>query len=73
MDDKIKIELRPYEALSIMCFLKEFNYSHPQLQALSNSVDAFEKEIYLKVSSDHVKIAEAEREVDILLGKNPER
>jgi len=69
--DKVPIELTPFDALSILTFLLEFEYDHPQLQALKTSIDNFRAEIYLKITNDQIDDAFAERSVNKLLGKDP--
>ena len=51
---KVKIELRPYDALSILKFLREYindeNRNITQLAAIHETVDAYEKEIYKNIN-----------------------
>lgn len=67
------IELSPYQAISIMSFLKEFDYSdHPNLKSLGESIKSFEKEVYKNFSEKEFYDAIAETHMNILLDKSPD-
>lgn len=77
MSRKVKIELRPYDALVILSFLREYineeNRNIPEMAAIQETVDAYEKEIYKKVDLDMVEDASVENTVNRLCGRQPER
>lgn len=77
MSKKVKIELRPYDALGILSFLREYinekNRHDPKMAAIHETVDAYEKEIYKKVDLDMVEDASVENAVNRLCGRQPER
>ena len=74
---KVKIELRPYDALGILSFLRECfnddNRNDKILSATHETVDAYEKEIYKNCDLDMVEDAEVENTVNRLTGRQPER
>lgn len=69
----VTLKLEPYDALNILCFLREFKYEHPLTRALSESVDAYEKELALNLTDAQLDDAYAQRAVNILLQKEPEK
>lgn len=71
MIDKVPIELTPFDALSILTFLKEYDLSHPQLQALNTAVKNYENEVCKNITMDQIDDAKAERAVNILIDKEP--
>lgn len=71
-NDKIPIELTPYDALNLLAFLREFDYSvAPELTALGKSVDALENEVCRNMRPDQLQDAKAERAVNKLIGFEP--
>lgn len=77
MSRKVKIELRPYDALTILSFLREYindeNKNDPQFASIHETVNAYEKEIYEKVDVNMVEDAALESEVNRLTNRQPER
>jgi hypothetical protein len=68
----VTLKLEPYDALNLLCFLREFKYEHPQTKALGDSVDAFEKELAKKLTDAQLDEAYAQRAVNVLLKREPE-
>jgi hypothetical protein len=71
---KIKIELTPYEALSILSFLEEFKEDFEQrteCEALRNCITSFRDQVYAKISMSDMDDVIAENEVMKLVGKAP--
>lgn len=74
MTPNLNIELSPFQAVTILGFLREFDYTeHPLLKALGEVVQAFEDELYNKMDSAQLEDAFAEIEVNKLLDKCPQR
>lgn len=77
MSQKVRIELRPYDALEILSFLREYinedNKNIPQLAAIHETVDAYEKEIYDKVNLEMLENAKLENEVNKICNRQPIR
>lgn len=77
MAKKVTIELRPYDALSILAFCREyFNNSNrdvPQLAAIHETIDNYETEIRNKITSDHLADDSLECTVNDITGRHPER
>lgn len=73
---KVKIELTPYQALSILSFLREFineeNEEVHEFKAIHECVTAFENQVYQKVTDEMIEDAIAENEVNILIKKVPQ-
>jgi hypothetical protein len=73
MEDEIIIKLSPGEALRLLCFFNEFDLTGPpELEALRETIDKFEKQVYDKMSDEKFEKAKAEIAVAELLGKEPE-
>lgn len=76
IDQKISIELTPFQALAILAFMREFvndeNKEVAELAAIHEAVEAYEQEIYNKVTYEMMEDVEAENEVNFLLGKQPQ-
>lgn len=73
---KVQLALSPYCALTICSFLAEFREDFDkdkELIGLKTAFEEFFKEVALKTSQDQIKDAIAEVEVNILLGKSPDR
>ncbi len=53
--------MRPYDALTIMCFLREYvndkNKHDRRLAALHEAVDAYETEVYKNITPEQVEKA----------------
>lgn len=72
MNANLNIELTPFEAVTIMGFLREFDYTtHPLLKTLGDVVQSFENELYKKMDNTKLEEAFAELEVNKLLEKCP--
>ncbi len=72
---KVTLELKPYNAMTILRFLREFvnedltdDY---QFTAIREAVDEYEKQIYKKISIPMLDEVEVENEVNQLIGKSP--
>ena len=74
---KVKLELRPYTALAILVFCKEFindeNIDDERLVAIHESVKEYEDEIYKKISPQELEDAILENRVNDLAGRHPEK
>ena len=74
---KVKIELRPYDALQILTFLREFvndgNKNIRQFAAIHEGVNAFESEVYKNCTTDMVKDAELELSINTLTQRVPKK
>lgn len=74
-DQKVSIELTPFQAIEILAFMREFvndqNKEVPELAAIHEAVGAYEEEIYEKITDEMMEEVEAENEVNFLLGKQP--
>ena len=71
-DDLLPIELKPYTALEILKFLREFDYSTDnELASLGEAVKEFEDEICKNIRNDQIEDAVAESKVKELLGLRP--
>ena len=75
MASKVNIELRPYDALIIMSFLREYfndsNKNVPEFASMHETVDNYEQEIYSKISLDHLDDAILESDVNMITGRSP--
>lgn len=76
MVDKVKLELRPYSALAILAFCREYvndsNKDDSRIVALHEAVKEYEDEIYKKVSGAHLDDAILENKVNELTGRHPQ-
>lgn len=77
MPNKVCIELRPFDAITILCFLREYineeNNQIPELAALHECVDAYEKQIYAKLSNEMIEEAYLENAINDAAGRQPKR
>lgn len=75
MADKVKLELRPYTALAILCFCKEYinddNKNDPTFASIHESVNEYEQEINKKVSIQQLEDAKLENQVNQITGRCP--
>ena len=74
---KVKLELRPYTALTILSFCREYindeNINDSRLTAIHESVKEYEDEIYKKISPQELEDAILENKVNDLTGRHPEK
>ena len=74
---KVKLELRPYTALTILSFCREYindeNINDSRLTAIHESVKEYEDEIYKKISPQELEDAILENRVNDLTGRHPEK
>ena len=74
---KITIELTPYDAASILSFMREFfdegNKDVPHFKAIHKAVDCFSKEITDNITVDQLDDMQAENQVNQLIGKSPRK
>jgi hypothetical protein len=72
---KVLIELNPYTALAILSFCREYINDETKgdyrFKAINEAVDEYEAEVCCKISSDQIRDAVAENEVNRLIGKWP--
>jgi len=74
MDNKVKIELTPYAALTLLRFLNEFDLEQqdsPNVISLIDSYREFKKEIEAKITHEQIKDAVLTREINKLLDHEP--
>lgn len=75
--ENVRILLRPYTAIAIMCYLRETindsNRDVPMLQAIHESVDEYERQIYSNITTDQLSDAMLENEVNYLTNRQPGR
>ena len=75
MSNKITIELRPYDALAIYCFMSEFvnddNKHLSEMAAIHESLDNYKVELFKKISSDQLDDAVLENQINFITGRNP--
>lgn len=74
---KVKVELTPYNGLEILSFMREFindDIKHdPALTSIRAAVDEFEASLTKNITNDQITDAQAENQVNQLLGRSPER
>lgn len=72
---KVKIELRPYDALSILSFCREYindtTKNDRQFAAIQEAVENYEKEVVSKLTPSQLEDAKLERIVNDLAGRHP--
>jgi hypothetical protein len=77
MPKSVKIELTPYNGMTILSFLREWindDVKHdPQFQAIREAVDEFEASLTKNITNDQITDAVAENQVNQLIGKSPVR
>lgn len=75
LEQKVKIELTPYNALAILSFMREYindeNKHDPELKAIHESVDEFTKQIYTKMTMSQLNAGIFESKVNDMIGKHP--
>ena len=74
-DNKIRIEITPYNAISILSFCREFiNEDTPNkyhFQAIKEAVDELELQLGRILTDEHFEEIRAENELNKLIGKIP--
>jgi len=73
---KVKIEMTPYNALTILSFLKEFESdleNHPHCKSLKEAINNYEESLCHNMTSSQVDDAKAENAVNQMIGKSPDR
>ena len=74
---KVKLELRPYTALTILSFCREYindeNINNSSLAAIHESVKEYEDEVYKKISTEELEDAILENRVNGLTGRHPKK
>ena len=74
-DNKIRIEITPYNAISILSFCREFiNEDTPNkyhFQAIREAVDELELQLGRILTDEHFEEIRAENELNKLIGKIP--
>jgi hypothetical protein len=77
MANKVKIELTPYNALSILSFLREFvnddNVNEPAFKAIHEAVDEYNVSLIKHITPEQVNDGQQENQVNQLIGKSPIR
>lgn len=75
MPNKVKIELRPYTALAILKFCREFinddNKDDSRFTAIHESVKEYEDEIYKRVTPAQLEDAILENRVNDVAKRHP--
>lgn len=73
---KVNIELRPYNALEILRFCREWiNDDTPNdyhFTAIKEAVQELEDEVYKKLTNEHLDEIDSENAVNKLIGKSPQ-
>ena len=76
MSNKIKIQLKPYDAMAILSFLREFlnedNINEPELQAMHEAVLNYENEILNNTTEKHLQEVEIENIKNRAFGRCPD-
>lgn len=72
MADPVIIQLEPYDALTILCFLREFEYSDNLVQSLGEAVARYEEQIVKNITVDQVEDAKITRHIMQVIGREPE-
>jgi hypothetical protein len=72
---KVQIELRPYTAIAVLSFLREYinqgNRDMPMLQAIHESVEEYEKQVCQSITQDQIEDARLENDVNFLTKRQP--
>lgn len=72
---KVKIELTPYNSMTIMSFLREFvnddTKDDYQLKAIHQAVNQYEEELHKNITNEQIEDCRAENQVNQLIGKSP--
>lgn len=74
--NKVLIEISPYNAITILSFLREFideacdDYN---LQAIKQAVDELEIQLAKRLTDEHFEAIKVENELNQLIGKSPNR
>ncbi len=77
MPDKTKVplELKPYSAITILSFLREFvneeTCDEYRFQAIKEAVDELEMQLTRHLTDEHWQEIDAENKVNELIGKVP--
>lgn len=73
----VKIEITPYNALTILSFCREFinddNKDNYMFKAIHEAVQQFENQVYEKIDDTMFEDAMQENQVNQLIGKSPKR
>lgn len=77
MEKTVKIELRPYDALAIYCFMNEYindsNKHLPEMQAIHETLATYKTEVFKKISMSQIEDALLECKVNYLTERQPPR
>lgn len=72
---KVKLELEPYDAITILSFLREFinedNADVYQFKAIHEAVESFQDELASKLTAAQREEINAVNQVNQLIGKSP--
>lgn len=75
MVSKVKIELRPYDALAILTFCREYindsNKHNPWFTAIHEAVSNYEEEIFNNLSTEQLADAKLECNVNYIADRHP--
>ena len=69
--DPVTLQLPPYDAIRILCFLREFEYNKPLMQSMADAVDRYEQELINNLSPDQVQEAYMQRHLNQVMGREP--
>ncbi len=76
MPDKVELKLRPYTALAILTFCREYindsNKDNPNLAAIQESVSEYEAEIFKKMNTQQIEDAILENKINALANRHPD-
>ena len=77
MVDKVKIELTPYNALSIWSFLQEYinddNSDEPEFKAIHEAIKEYKNSVVANMTEEQFNDGSHENKVNQLIGKSPKR
>lgn len=77
MANKVLIELRPYDAITIMAFLQEYinedTKSMKGFQPINEAVDAFAKEVCKNMTEEQISDAALESDINNLTKRHPQK
>lgn len=75
--EKVKLELNPYNAITVLSFMREFvnedNQDEYKFRAIHEAVQEYEEEIARKLTNEHWDEIHATNEINQLIGKSPKK
>ena len=73
-DQKVNIQLSPFDAITIDSFLQSFEgeMNHPRLEALRKAINSYSEQVCSQMTEEVLEDAKAEQAMNQLLGREPE-